>query len=102
MDAKYWNDMPSIWKWHARALDREALREKVAAKAHEIWATWMHFQNSLVRLEPRHGSSCDRSCIDRWERQAGMSYDELPEQEKLSDRVIAEEYLSLIFDGEKS
>jgi hypothetical protein len=77
-------------------LDREALRERVAAKAHEVWATWMHWQGSLVRLEPRSGGTCDAACIDKWERQAGMTYDQLSEDEKASDRVIAAEYLALI------
>jgi hypothetical protein len=96
LDAKHWNGLPSIWQGQERVLDREALRDRVAAKAHEVWATWMHFQNSLVRLEPRPGGTCDAACIDKWERQAGTPYDQLPELDKLSDRVIASEYLELI------
>lgn len=77
------------------------LREKIAAQAHESWSGWMRYLFG----------KCDKMCdgegnvigllipqelVDRWVRQLGTPYGQLPENERESDRVEADRYLALI------
>ena len=74
------------------------LREELAHLAHEQWRGWMlfMFERSLV---DQHGQLIvPATLLKRWQRQAGTPYDQLPEEEKESDRKEAERVLSLLQD----
>lgn len=62
------------------------MREQIAEHAHVVWQTWMGYM--LANLDEAH--------FDRWKQQAHTAYKDLPEQEKDSDRAIANEYIALI------
>ncbi|KKM93456.1 hypothetical protein LCGC14_1208070 [marine sediment metagenome] len=62
----------------------EILIEEMAELAHLIWQRRMGYM--LVNLDKEH--------IERWKRQANTAYKDLSEQEKASDRNIAEQYLT--------
>lgn len=97
LDAKYWDGMPSIWQGQDRALDREALRERVAAKVHDVWARWWRYQHQTTTVVPNTDSYNEGfQNIMCWTRQMGTAYADLSEEEKRSDRVIADAYLELI------
>jgi len=62
------------------------LREKIAEHAHIVWQRWMGYM--LGHLDEVH--------LERWRRQAHTKYEDLPEYEKESDRIIAKQYLALL------
>lgn len=69
------------------------LRERFAAIAHAVWADWMRY---LFGKCIRNGSgmvSIPVSLAARWERQISTPYAQLSEDEKESDRAIADRYL---------
>lgn len=78
------------------------LREQLAALAHDQWSGWMQYlfqlatthSDQTVVIQPEH--------VLRWKRQMNMSYAELSEAEKNSDREEADRVLALIglMDGE--
>jgi len=72
------------------------LREQLAELAHEQWAEWMKylFGNSI---EGEDGQVIiPASLVVRWKRQMNTPYADLPEKEKVSDRVEAEKVLNII------
>ena len=76
----------------------ESMREELAALMHEMWIGWMKYLFSKSR---QHGWDDGRVIIpawavERWMRQMDTPYDELSEEEKDSDRRIADRVLALI------
>lgn len=72
-------------------MDKPTIREQIASEVHLTWQRWMAYM--LTNLDDEH--------IARWKRQANTAYKDLPEQEKESDRAIADIYLSLIIEKAK-
>lgn len=86
--------------------DHEALVEKLAALAHSVWSSWIAYLFTSCTKIYHRGENDNRSQYilhndvrDRWERQMHTPYEELDEEEKDSDRLIAREYLALIYDS---
>jgi len=73
-----------------------ALREAVAAYAHEAWSGWMlHlFRQGQTLVTGEYVTP--KYYAERWKRQAGTPYAELPESEKDSDRAEADKILALV------
>jgi len=76
--------------------------EKLAAYAHEAWAGWMRYLFSRCHVD----GSVDGvavvippDLVARWKRQMNTPYEELPENEKESDRAEAIK-IQTIFFGE--
>lgn len=67
-------------------IDNSELMEKIADKVHEIWTEWYIHQRD--KSTPKN--------IERWERQASQTYDELPEADKEKDRQIVRRVLEII------
>lgn len=64
-------------------------REALAAFIHEIWAGWMIYMFTyIVAGETDH--IIDGGKVERWMRQMNTAYCDLPEEEKRSDREIAD------------
>lgn len=79
-----------------RALARESLRERLAAYAHDAWSRWMEYlfdQCDPMEMEDR---AIPRQDVTRWERQRSTSYEDLPEEEKASDRAEADRILAIL------
>lgn len=74
----------------------EELLDEVAAKAHDIWARWMKYLFSKCKEDAHGDMFIPDEFIVRWKRQLETTYEELPEEEKESDREIAKEYLVVI------
>jgi hypothetical protein len=73
------------------------LRERLAAKVHEVWQRWMHYQQRHASLLPRAlVGDTYKEAILRWGRQMQTDYVDLPDAERESDRRIADEYLALV------
>lgn len=76
-------------------MDIEAVREELAALAHEQWSEWMKYLFSNCVENPYSGELVlPKWAVDRWRRQMNTPYAELPEDEKQSDRVEADRVLS--------
>lgn len=61
---------------------QEKIREGMAERAHLTWQRWMAYM--FTHLDEEHS--------ERWKRQASTAYKDLSEEEKESDRSIADEH----------
>lgn len=73
--------------------------ETLAKKVHDIWSSWMSYVFSSSTQMPDGTMAIPKGLVERWKRQINTSYEELPEHEKLSDRKIAKDILSLGLDS---
>jgi len=79
--------------------------EKLAAYAHEAWAGWMRhlfeqcLDDGVVGIADRASVVIPPDLVARWKRQMNTPYEELPENEKESDRAEAIK-IQTIFFGE--
>jgi hypothetical protein len=74
--------------------------EAFAEQAHKSWSGWMQYLFSFGKLDAWLNWVTPNIKTKRWRRQMKTPYDELPEDEKESDRIEAREYLAL-FDEAK-
>jgi hypothetical protein len=72
------------------------LREQLAAVEHERWAHWQQYMHSVCTRQPDGSLLIPAALVRRWERQIATPYDQLPEQEKRSDREQVDRYWGLI------
>lgn len=80
----------------------DAVRERLAEYAHEAWAGWMEY---LFEKSTEVGDGCveiPQWAVERWTRQWSTSYEDLPEEEKESDRAEADRMISIFESGEKA
>ena len=73
----------------------EKVREQLAEYAHRAWSGWMKYMFGK-------GSSCSdgsilipKWAVDRWSRQMNTEYEDLPEEEKKSDREEADRMIKI-------
>ena len=77
----------------------DALRERLAALAHEQWSGWMNYMFQQTAPMLQAGRRCEvvpPDLVERWKRQRDTPYAELPENEKESDRIEADKVLKII------
>jgi hypothetical protein len=72
------------------------LREKLADLAHQQWAGWMKYLFSQCYLHADGTMTIPAELVARWNRQLNTLYEDLPEEEKESDRVEADRMLALM------
>lgn len=77
-------------------MTNDEIRERFAALAHEQWAGWMQFL--FEKTTPNNDGSVNlpQWAVERWTRQMNTPYDNLPEEEKDSDRIEAEKVMATI------
>ena len=63
--------------------------ENLAAYAHEAWAGWMRYLFSHSTQNEDGSITIPAELVKRWDRQMNTAYEDLPEEEKLSDRLEA-------------
>lgn len=71
-------------------------REALADLQHDIWARWMRwmFDQGTHNLDGTWTMPAAK--VERWTRQMGTPYATLPDQERMSDRELADEILRLV------
>ncbi len=71
-------------------------REMVASLVHELWIQWMQYFQKQVRWIEGMGWAIPEDIIVRWQRQMRTKYDDLPEEDKESNRRQADKILDLM------
>lgn len=80
----------------ADMLMNEKLIEELSDYAHAAWSGWMDYLFSKC-VEHGDGSvTIPSTSVDRWKRQAGTKYVDLPEGEKESDREEARKMITIV------
>lgn len=80
-------------------MNKDKLREQLAAIEHERWADWQKYLHSRTRyidLDEYSGMLIDDSDWAHWERQIKTPYAELSDKEKASDMEQVDRYWHLI------
>lgn len=75
---------------------RAGLREQLAALAHERWSGWMRYQFEKCLPDKDSYHVIPHGLAERWKRQAGTPYADLPENEKEFDRQEADRMLAIV------
>ncbi len=81
----------------AKVLD--SIVELLSAIEHERWSKWQRYLHSKGIKQDDGSMLIPSEYVSRWERQMSTHYDELPEQEKESDREQVRNYLGVIKDA---
>ena len=74
------------------------MKDELAKYAHDAWSGWMKYMFSKcgkIDLLPG-GLFIPSELVERWTRQMNTEYEDLPENEKESDRKEANEILNII------
>ncbi len=74
------------------------MEEKVAELCHSQWAGWIGYMFSKGTLHNDGSLTLPSEFVKRWTRQQNTSYDDLSENEKISDRIEANKFIEL-FEG---
>ena len=74
----------------------EALREGLAALAHEQWSGWMEYLFSKCEAYQAGTMLIPHWAVERWKRQMKTPYADLLEEEKESDRKEADRVLAML------
>lgn len=80
-------------------MNEQELREQLAALAHEQWCGWMAYLFKQGTTNSDGSFTIRPWAVERWVRQMGIPYVDLPEEEKQSDRAEADKMLAL-FEAE--
>lgn len=83
----------------AEPIDRNTLREQLAALCHEQWSGWMKYQFDRMIFAADADSIPRLMTADdfyRWRLQARTPYVDLTESEKESDRKEADRFLAIL------
>jgi len=73
------------------------MRENIAELCHEQWSGWMKYLFEKGTFNTSDGTwTMPRWAVERWTRQMRISYQELPNAEKDTDRAEADKFIALI------
>lgn len=72
------------------------LREKLAEYAHNSWSGWMKYLFSKSIKNEDGTVTIPSWAVERWTRQSNTTYNNLPENEKESDRQEADKITSVV------
>lgn len=73
------------------------LREKLAEYAHVAWSGWMKYLFEKCEGDAPAGTlTIPKWAVERWQRQMTAKYEDLPEEEKKSDRDEADRMLEIV------
>ena len=65
------------------------MKEILAAYAHKTWCNWMSYLFSVAIRNVDGSLTIPTKLVDRWVTQSRTTYEDLPEEEKESDRKEA-------------
>ena len=69
------------------------LREQLADLCHQQWSGWMEYLFSKGTMNEDGSCTIPAEYVQRWQRQMDSFYDQLPEDEKESDRKEADRFI---------
>lgn len=75
------------------------IEEQLAALEHERWSHWQSYMHSLCEAQPDGSLVIPVELVKRWNRQMTTPYEQLPADERESDREQVRRYLPLIVDA---
>ena len=73
--------------------EKEAKIENLAARAHDMWSHWMAYMYKEYYNHDDSTLTIPTDQVKKWYRLINRPYDLLTEDEKKSDRKVAEKYL---------
>lgn len=76
--------------------------EPVASLVHDIWARWIEYVFSKSKANDDFSYTIPPDLARRWIRQMITPYEDLSEEERYSDRKIANEILAVIEEEKHS
>ena len=71
------------------------VRVKLATYAHEAWSGWMKYLFEKSTYNADGTVTIPVWAVERWKRQSQTPYNELPEIEKVSDLLEADQMLDI-------
>ena len=74
------------------------LTRKLAAYAHEAWSGWMIYMFNKSKLNEDGTMTIPADLVERWTRQSGTKYDDLPTEEQISDVDEAHKMIAIFDD----
>lgn len=77
------------------------IREGLSDYAHRAWSGWMEYLFGKCTINRQGDCVIPRELYKRWYRQMKTPYENLPENEKESDRCEADRMIEIITDGLK-
>jgi hypothetical protein len=77
-------------------MDNERLEYELAKYAHQAWSGWMRYLFQKSMFNENGTVTIPKWGVDRWLRQSETGYDDLPEEEKASDRAEARYILDIV------
>ena len=70
--------------------------EELAGYAHKVWSGWMQYLFSKSEHLVNGAVIIPADLVERWVRQSSTPYEELPENEKESDREEALKMMEIV------
>ena len=74
----------------------EAIRDALAAYAHDAWSGWMKYLFDKSRRNPDGSVTIPPELVTRWRRQMLTDYADLPAAEQASDLAEADKMLAVL------
>lgn len=72
------------------------LMERLAAIEHDRWAHWQQYMHSRCTVGPDGSLTIPAELVERWSVQMSTPYEELPEEQRESDREQVRRYLPVL------
>ncbi|MBF6435501.1 hypothetical protein [Nocardia cyriacigeorgica] len=87
--------MPTDLQHYLDLLRSPQLLERLAAIEHERWAHWQQYMHSRCATGPDGSLTIPAELVKRWSTQMSTSYEDLPEDQRESDREQVRRYLPI-------
>ncbi len=72
------------------------MKEELSSAVHDTWTRWMHHMFTFCTFNEDGSVTIPKEKMARWWRQMRTDYNDLPEDEKDSDRAEADRYLAIL------
>ncbi len=82
-----------------QVLESERVVDQLAAIEHRRWAHWQRYVHEQCERRADGSLVIPAALVERWETQIEMSYTDLTEQEKDSDREQVRKYLPTVIEA---
>ena len=76
--------------------------EVMASFVHDIWSRWIDYLFSKSEMNEDGSCTIPANLVSRWQRQKETFYEDLPKEERYSDKEIAKEIMMIVKEEEDS